>query len=128
MTPDWREVAFRLFGYEMGAWFWIANSQSVNSRTGLRWDQKPGSHPFVLIAPYDGGPTAVTRPRSAHGRRGIHHQAHPPDCSKSCKIRQEGWIQHVLWTLSGQVICLDNHSCNEPYEEILRKLRSGARK
>jgi hypothetical protein len=119
------DLEFRLFGYARGAWFWLANSQSVSQRTGARWDSKQGSHPFVLVSAYSGGPSARSRPRSAHHRSDFPHEAHPSPCATTCKINQPGWIQKVRWPLKGTVLTPDTFSCTEPSEAIIARL-SGA--
>jgi hypothetical protein len=121
-----QDLAFRLFGYSFGAWFTVANSESVHSIKLRRWDPKPGFHPFVLVADYDGGPTATVRPRSASRERGIEHLAHPVDHSTTCRIDKEGWIVPVLWSLRSESIGSDSYSCQEPYNEIVEKLKMGA--
>lgn len=120
------DLAFRLFGHSFGTWFWVANSQSVHPQKLIRWNPDPGTHPFVLVADYDGGPTATVRARSKTSRRGIPHDPHPPDCSPTCKITEVGRIVPLLWSLGPEAICADNYSCVEPYGEILKKLRTGA--
>jgi hypothetical protein len=124
--PIAKDLAFRLFGHSFGTWFWVANSQSVHPVKLIRWNPAQGTHPFVLVADYDGGPAATVRPRSKSSKNGIKHHAHPPDCSPSCKIRDEGRIVPLLWSLGPGAICAENYSCQEPYEEILEKLRNGA--
>ena len=114
-----RDLTFRLFGFSIGAWFWVSNEQSS-------WGKTPGSHPFVLVGDYDGGPTATVRPRSTTNKDGIPHQAHPPDCALSCRIRHDGWVLPMLWSLRRDLITADSYSCNEPYVELLDKLRDGA--
>src|SRR5436853_3622109 len=110
------DLAFQLYGRSFGTWFWIANKQSVHPTKLIRWNPDPGSHPFVLIADYDGGPAATVRPRSKSSSRGIRHDAHPDDCSSDCKIREDGRIVPVLWSLGPHAICPENYSCVEPYE------------
>lgn len=106
------DLAFRLFGYSAGSWFWVPNEQSG-------WSGQPGSHPFVLTAAYDGGPTATTRARSTTSRDGIAHRAHPLGHVTNCGIKKPGWIQHLRWTVGPDAICAENYSCGEPYDEIL---------
>jgi hypothetical protein len=113
------DLAFRLFGYSQGGWFWVANEQSS-------WGKEAGFHPFVLIADYDGGPSAVVRPRSTTNTFGIQHAAHPVDHSITCKIRKDGWVLTMLWSLRRDLISADSYSCNEPDEGLLLKLRDGA--
>lgn len=120
------ELAFRIFGRSFGTWFWVPNSQAVNPAKLLRWDEREGTHPFVLVADYDGGPAAAVRPRSLSSPSGIAHDGHPPGHALSCKIDKKGRIVPVLWSLGPDAICAANYSCTEPYEEILQKLRDGA--
>lgn len=120
------DLAFRLFGHAFGTWFWVANSQSVHPGKLIRWNPGQGTHPFVLVAEYDGGPTATVRARSKSSRQGIQHSAHPSGHSPSCKIREEGRIVAPLWSLGPAALCTENYSCQEPYEEIVAKLRNGA--
>lgn len=123
LPPDF---AFRLFGYSFGAWFWVDNDKSVDTAKLIHWSAEPGSHPFVLVADYDGGPTATVRPRSRSNKTGILHAAHPAAHVSTCKIEKEGWILPMLWSLPPEAICADYYSCQEPYEEIAEKLRKGA--
>lgn len=121
-----RDLAFRLFGYSFGTWFWVVNSQSVDAAKLIRWSAEPGSHPFVLVADYDGGPSATVRPRSRSNKTGILHAAHPAAHSITCKIESEGWVLPMLWSLRPEAICAENYSCQEAYEQIVEKLRKGA--
>jgi hypothetical protein len=121
-----KDLAFRLFGHSLGTWFWVANSQSLHPGKRIRWNPGQGTHPFVLVTDYDGGPAATVRARSRSSDQGIPHAAHPRDHSLSCKIKDEGRIVPPLWSLGPDAICAENYSCQEPYEEILEKLRNGA--
>src|SRR5262249_3806180 len=100
----------------------VPNSQSVHPAKLTRWDPRPGTHPFVLVADYDGGPAATVRPRSASSMEGIRHDAHPSSWSPTCKIDRKGRIVPPLWSLAPDALCPDNYSCVEPYDEILAKL------
>jgi hypothetical protein len=92
--------------------------------TERAWSGKPGYHPFVLVFDYEGGPSATVRPRSTTNRRGIEDVAHPADHERTCKIRERGWILHVLWSLGADAICAENYSCVEPSERIVESLRN----
>jgi len=120
-----KDLAFRLFGYSFGSWFWVSNDQSVDAAKLIHWSAESGSHPFVLVAEYDGGPVATVRPRSTSNKTGILHAAHPAAHVSTCKIEREGWILPMLWSLGPEAICADNYSCQEPYEEIAEKLKKG---
>ena len=119
------DLAFRLFGFATGAWFWLANSQTVDHRTGKRWDEKQGTHPWVLTAEYAAGPVARVRPRSTSVKRGISHQPHPSNCATNCRIKKPGWIPAVRWSIKASALTETDFSCNEPYEDIVRKLEAG---
>jgi hypothetical protein len=123
MPIDLHELEYRLAGDRIGTWLWIANRDSGDWRTGRRWSQRSGSHPFVLVRDNDGGPTITTRPRSAHVSKGFHHQPHPPDCSPSCRIHRDGWIPPVLWTMAARHANATNYSCIEPYPDAMEFLR-----
>jgi hypothetical protein len=120
------DLEFRLFGHSLGTWFWVANSQSLHPVKRMRWNPRPGTHPFVLISDYTGGPAATVRARSKSSTQGIQHNAHPRGHSRTCKIREPGHIVEPLWSLGPAALCAENYSCQEPYEEILAKLRNRA--
>lgn len=119
------DLAFRLFGHSLGTWFWVPNDQTLHAITERRWSEKEGSHPFVLVFDYDGGPSATVRPRSTTSDRGLDHLAHPADCAVSCKIDRRGWILRVLWSLRADALSADHYSCVEPYEDIVTALKDG---
>jgi hypothetical protein len=125
MGPDLKDLAYTMFGSSIGAWYWISNSQSVHPAKGIRWNPAQGTHPFVLIADFDGLSPAVVRGRSTTWRSNFDHSAHPRRHEDTCKIDAPGWIG-TMWSLKAEVICRENYSCVEPYEEVLDKLRSGA--
>jgi hypothetical protein len=117
------DLEARVFGHRAGDWYWLANSLSVNQETGLRWDLKQGTHPFVLVTDYTGGPSARSRARSAHYRSDFAHPPHPSDCSPTCKIKMKGWIQKVRWPLKASALDARWFSCHEPDEDVVARLR-----
>ncbi len=125
MGPDLKDLMRAVFGSRVGAWYWVANSQSVHTGRGIRWNPGQGTHPFVLIAEFDGTSPAVVRGRSTTRRSGFPHSAHPRGHEDTCKINSDGWIGPD-WSLSPEVICRENYSCVEPYGDILTKLGNGA--
>ena len=124
MGPDLRDLAYMMLGSSVGAWYWIANKQSVHPRKQIRWNPDPGTHPFVLAAEFDGLSPAVVRTRSTTRRSQHAHAAHPERHEETCKINADGWIG-PLWSLKPEVVNQPNYSCSEPDEDLVDILRAG---
>ena len=124
MGPDLEDLMRAAFGHSVGAWYWVANSQSVHPAKKIRWDPDPGTHPFVLIAEFTGATPASVRGRSTTIKSIFEHSRHPRQHEDTCKITEPGWIR-VEWSLGPEVICRDNYSCVEPDDDIKIRLGSG---
>ncbi|MGH9195694.1 MAG: hypothetical protein ACRD1T_08145 [Acidimicrobiia bacterium] len=115
-----------VLGSSAGSWYWIANSQSVHPQQQIRWNSRQGTHPFVLLADFNGVSPAVVRGRSRTRESDFPHSAHPSGHEDSCKITSDGWIA-AEWSLKPEVVCGENYSCVEPDKDILlNRLRNGA--
>src|SRR4051812_4028545 len=120
------DLAFRWFGHDFGTWYWVPNDKSANAFTGEPWSTKVGgSHPFVIVVDYLGGPAVTVRGRSTSQQQGLAHKAHPPACALNCRINENGWIKGFLYTLQVAALTAEAYSCGEPYEDILARLRQG---
>jgi hypothetical protein len=117
-------LSFRLFGADPGAWYLLANEETLHSATGKPWSRNPGRHPWVLISEYSGGPTARMRPRTSTGGSGLVHKRHPPSCEETCRINKPGWIPTIVFSIKGSLLRDEDFSCNEPDQRIRRLLEA----
>jgi len=105
---------------EPGAWF-------KGDDSAIGWSGKP-SRRFLLVAPYEGGPSARMAPRSKQqlGNQLTFHSAHPHDHQPGCGIDSNGYI--VLRSFAVHRDCISRYYCDDPDATLITTLREAARK
>lgn len=114
---DLHEFRQRFGRYDVGAWFLIDDAN-------VGWQGK--RRPFVLNAPFSGGPTARVFARSSSRKSKLPHRPHPKRHSAGCQINRSGWIVPMRLTLRAEDLN-GTFMCDEPDESVVTELRRRGR-